>query len=225
MTHSHARQRQLRERGTHDEVPVVFGAPVAISCPGNPMETMRSVNVTGAGFTTRIGSTTDIDILAAIDLDACELFKQAGLDLDPSAERAVSLAERKRWLACLAAGTVLIALDRSGTDVGFAAIGTRDGEPYLDQLSVRMGAMRQGIGTGLLRASVRAAREGGGQSLWLTTYSHLSWNRPYYERHGFVVVSLEDCRDELRNESLFERRWLPLPEERVVMRKPLIASS
>jgi hypothetical protein len=60
-----------------------------------------------------------------------------------------------------------------------------------------------------------------GSALWLTTYNHLSWNRPYSERHGFLVVLPEQCGEELTSELRFERRLLPSPEERVVMRKAL----
>ncbi len=175
----------------------------------------------GADVGIRIGSSADIDMLADIDRDAGALFESAGLQLDTQNERELTLAERKRWLACLAAGPVMIAVDRAGEGVGFAAVATRDDEPYLDQLSVRLRSMGQRIGTALLSAAVTVARQGGGQALWLTTYSHLSWNRPYYERHGFVLVSPEQCGEELRDELALERRLLPKPEERVVMRKAL----
>lgn len=173
----------------------------------------------------RIGSSVDIDTIAEIDLDASVLFERAGLQLEMSNEREVALAERTRWLKCLAAGTVLIAVDRSGVDVGFAAVGLRDSEPYLDQLSVRMRSMRQRIGTRLLYAAIRMTISAGGAALWLTTYNHLRWNRPYYERHGFVLVSPDQCGEELRRELSFERRFLPKPEERVVMCKDLTVRS
>jgi GNAT superfamily N-acetyltransferase len=186
------------------------------------MQSAPKTRVTSrADIAIRIGSARDIDILADIDLDASVLFERAGLRLEAPNEHEVTMAERNRWLRCLFAGTVLIAADHSGQDVGFAAVGMRDREPYLDQLSVRMTSMGQGIGTELLCGSMRMATEGGGQALWLTTYSHLSWNRPYYERHGFVLVSPEQCGEELRCELSFERRLLPRPEERVVMRKIL----
>jgi GNAT superfamily N-acetyltransferase len=168
-----------------------------------------------------MGSTRDIDILLSIDDDASALFERAGLQLDVGSQRELVAAERNRWLRCLAAGTVLIARDRSGDEVGFAAVGLRDSEPYLDQLSVRVSAMGHGIGTALLHASIRMAGEAGGRVLWLTTYNHLSWNRPFYERHGFVVVSPEHCGEELQRELLFERRLLPQPGERVVMLRDL----
>jgi len=175
----------------------------------------------GTAAALRIGSPADLEVLAAIDLDASVLFERAGLHFDSSSQHEVAMAERRRWLECLTAGTVLIAVDPGGADVGFAAVGTRDREPYLDQLSVRVSSMRRRIGTQLLYAAMKVATDRGGQSLWLTTYNHLSWNRPYYERHGFVLVSPGECGDELRTEVSFERRFLPRPEERVVMRKHL----
>ena len=44
-----------------------------------------------------------------------------------------------------------------------------------------------------------------------------------YERHGFVVIPAEQCGEQLRAELLFERRLLPDPQHRVVMRKLLCA--
>jgi GNAT superfamily N-acetyltransferase len=169
----------------------------------------------------RMGMSRDIDVLVAIDSDACILFERAGLQLDFPNQHEVATAERRRWSRCLSAGTVLVAADHSGQDVGFAAVGLRDGEPYLDQLSVRVNSMRQGIGTELLYGSMRMAEQLGGRTLWLTTYDHLSWNRPYYERHGFVVALPDRCGEELRDELLFERRFLPRPQERVIMRRDL----
>lgn len=186
--------------------------------PDTPMRSVPNTDAIGVDLSMRIGAPADLDLLADIDRDACTLFERAGLDLDAPDQREVTLAERRRWLECLQERTVLIAVDRSGVDVGFAALGSRDGQPYLDQLSVRAGSMRRGIGTELLLAAMKMAARQGGRTLWLTTYNHLSWNRPYYERHGFVLVSPDQCGEGLRCELAFERRWLPRPEERVVMR-------
>jgi len=172
-----------------------------------------------AAISLRTGSARDIDVLVELDSDSSVLFEQAGLWLAFHAEHEVAVAERNRWLRCLAAGTVLIAVNSAGEDVGFAAVGLRDGEPYLDQLSVRVTSMRQGIGTQLLYGAINMAERMGGRALWLTTYRHLAWNRPYYERHGFEVVPPAECAPELGCELQFERRLLPAPEQRVVMRR------
>ena len=136
----------------------------------------------------------DIDLLVDIDNDASTLFEQAGLRLDAARDLEVTLAARDRWQKCIACGTVLMAVDHSGAAKGFAAVGARDGAPYLDQLAVRTCSMRQGVGTDLLYAATAMASRAGGQVLWLTTYNHLSWNRPYYERHGFAVISEHKAR-------------------------------
>lgn len=168
-----------------------------------------------------VGTAADIDTLCEIDLDASELFVSAGLDVELPDQHEFALAERTRWLCSLSTGSTLLAVSASGRVLGFAANGTRDREPYLDQLSVRRGSMRSGVGSTLLDASENTARASGARSLWLTTYRHLPWNRPFYERRGFVVVPEAQLGREMLAELEYERRWLPAPEERVVMRKLL----
>jgi GNAT superfamily N-acetyltransferase len=177
----------------------------------------------GAPIALRTGSLADIDLLCEIDRDATVLLERAGLRLDFPSDHEFALAERNRWLQCLAAGTVLIAVDRSASAIGFAALAVLDGEPFLDQLSVRQASMGQGIGTALLHSSAGMIRAAGGTAIWLITYNHLRWNRTFYERHGFVIVSYERAGLELRGELLYQQRWLPMPHERVVMRKDLLS--
>src|SRR5581483_3145172 len=126
-----------------------------------------------------------------------------------------------RWLESLISGSALLAVDSGARILGFAASGWRDREPYLDQLSVRRGFMRMGIGSALLLAAHTLARQRRGRALWLTTYRHLSWNRPFYERAGFTVVPQSSWGPEILEEAIYERRWLPSPEHRIVMRKHL----
>jgi GNAT superfamily N-acetyltransferase len=173
----------------------------------------------GPRFSIRTGSAAELDTLVEIDDDASTLFVQAGLDLDLPVDHPFFIAARSRWMRSLASGQTLVAVASTGMVLGFAASGTRDGEPYLDQLSVRAQFMRIGIGTALLNATESTARAAGGRALWLTTYGHLSWNRPFYERAGFAIVPEAECGPEMLAESMFERRWLPVPHERVVMRK------
>jgi len=110
----------------------------------------------------RRGSPQDIAKLVRIDADASSLFEHAGLHIESPNQQEVARAERSRWLRCLAAGTVLIAADRVGQDIGFAALDVLDGEPFLDQLSVCISSMRQGIGTELLFRSIKMAEPAGG---------------------------------------------------------------
>lgn len=163
----------------------------------------------------------EIDTLCQIDLDASTLFEHAGLFLELPSGHEFSVNERNRWLRSLTAGRALLAVSTAGEPVGFAAAGTIDNEPYIDQLSVLTKFMRLGVGTALLNAVVKVSRDSGASALWLTTYSHLSWNGPFYERQGFVVVPERECGAEVCAVLEYERRWLPRPEERVAMRKVL----
>jgi GNAT superfamily N-acetyltransferase len=160
----------------------------------------------------------DLATLCEIDLDASMLFVRAGLDLELTEDHEFAVAERARWQRCLATGNSLLAIDADGTAVAFATIGERDGEAYLDQLSVRQSHMRRGIGA-LLLAAVAAFAAKHRSALWLTTYEHLSWNRRYYERHGFERVPEDQCGAEMLAELSFERRWLPEPQLRIAMRR------
>lgn len=171
----------------------------------------------------RAGHVADLDDLCAVDSDATVLFELAGLELNLPDGHEFARAERERVQRCLTAGTTIIAMDLRERTVGFAAVGRRDDAPYLDQLSVRRSHMQRGIGTALLDAAVEISRVCGAGALWLITYDHLSWNRPFYERNGFLRVQKEDCGRELLGALEYERRWLPRPELRVVMRRSLAA--
>ena len=173
----------------------------------------------------RVAGTNELETLLDIDLDACRLFDEVGLELTPAHSVEYSTRERRRWAQCLNSGTVLVASDRSGAPVGFAALAALDGEPYLEQLSVRMSAMRKGIGSALLTAAERFAAKARTRVLWLTTYGHLPWNAPFYLKAGFVPVPVKECGTEMLLELFFQRRLLPKPDQRVVMRKVLKPSN
>src|SRR5262249_7388291 len=154
----------------------------------------------------RVARIDELDVLCDIDRDASRLFERAGLDMVPANELEFAAAERRRWLACLRSGSTLLAANGTGEPVGFAALGLLAGESYLGQLSVRVHAMRQGIGTALLIAMERMAAKARARSLWLTTYRHLPWNLPFYERAGFSIVPAEQWGAEMTQLVLFERR-------------------
>lgn len=165
----------------------------------------------------RLARPAELDRLVAIDDDASTLFASAGLDMQGlHAAHPFVVREHARWVAALAEERLFVACDDDDEPIGFASLGTVAGEAHLGQLSVMRAWMRRGVG-GALVAHARAWSRGRG-ALWLTTYAHVPWNRPYYERRGFVTVPVDDCPDEIREILAEERHALPAPEQRVAMR-------
>jgi GNAT superfamily N-acetyltransferase len=166
-------------------------------------------------ITIRPASPAEIDELCAIDDDACGLYAQAGLAVALGPEHPFSRAERACWTRAAAEGNAFLAVQPDRRSVGLLVMDLVDGAPYLEQLSVRTSAMRRGLGRRLLGY----ARAWAGQRpLWLTTYAHLPWNRPFYESAGFVVVPASQCTPGMVAILEDQRRWLPAPDQRIAMR-------
>ncbi len=163
----------------------------------------------------------EVGTLREIDDDASALYASHGLSLELGPSHPFVRDEVARWRRCIERGAALLAVDAAGRGVGFAALSSVDGAPYLDQLSVRRAAMRRGVGAALLAHSLEWARAAGGTAIWLTTYDELPFNRPYYERRGFCVVPEAECGPRLRAHLTQQRRYLPVPPARVVMRRGL----
>ena len=172
-------------------------------------------------FTLRSGVIGDLDTLGEIDADAGMLFEEAGLFLDLPDTHEFPVTERRRWAECLHARTTLIAMDGDSRPIGFVAVGRKDGDAYIAQLSVRQSCMRRGVGRALLEAAAEIAQSLGERALRITTYNHLPWNRPFYEKHGFQVVPEHACGPEMLAEHATEKKWLPQPDQRVLMCKDL----
>lgn len=165
-------------------------------------------------FSLRMSRPDELQKLVAIDDDAGELYVQAGLKFELEKDSPFVVAESVRWAVAIERGLAHVAVDHHDQPIGFVTLGVVDGEPYLDQIAVRRSIMRRGVGTLLLRHAILWSSN---RPLWLTTYSHFPWNRPYYERHGFVVVSEEACGPELCNILREQREALPDPGQRIAM--------
>lgn len=172
-------------------------------------------------FSVRPALPSEMELLRAIDDDAATLYGEHGVTIELTSEHPFLRDELARWLRSAQLGRAFLAVDHAGSGVGFAALDMVDGEPYLDQLAVRVSAMRRGIGGTLLALAADWARTSGGSALWLTTYDHLPFNRPYYERRGYVVMPEFACGPGIRHHLDEERRHLPAPAHRVAMRRPI----
>jgi predicted N-acetyltransferase YhbS len=143
--------------------------------------------VTSAEIEIRLARPEDLDTLTEIEADADLRYadsvhpEMAGGDTIPRDDlvRAVDY----KWIIVAAEG------DRV---VGWLLL-TRCGDEFcIGQISVRRDAGRRGVGSELLKAAIASARQMGYRSIVLNTQSDVAWNRPWYEKHGFVVVDASE---------------------------------
>jgi GNAT superfamily N-acetyltransferase len=172
-------------------------------------------------YSIELATPEDFSEVVRIDDDATLLYAEAAIVIALASSHPFAVAEQARWRRSAEMQRLFFARNDCGARVGIAALDRFDGISYLDQLSVKRSAVRCGIGRFLLRHAIAWARANHDPFLWLTTYGHLAWNRPFYESEGFVVVPEIDCSPEIRHHLDEQRRWLPAPEQRVAMRRAL----
>lgn len=175
--------------------------------PSHSMDTMSQ-------FTLRQARPEELTSLIDIDDAASELYGSAGIRFELGEHHPFVVDECNRWADSISRGLAYLALDLDERPVGFITLGRVDEQNYLDQLSVRPDSMRQGLGTRLLEQAVSWSED---RPLWLTTYSHIAWNRPYYEKRGFSCVPETLCGPQLRAILEKQRATLPAPEQRIAM--------
>ena len=110
--------------------------------------------------------------------------------------REVVLPDEEVWVA-----------EIDGAPAGFAALGSRNGDDFLQHLYVAPHRQRRGLGTELI---VRAKeRRPNGFRLWV--FQRNEGARRFYERQGLRLVELTDGRanEEREPDALYE--WVPVP--------------
>ena len=119
-------------------------------------------------------------------------------------------------------GRAWVAVDGHDRPVAYLLAAVVDHAAHVEQVSVRPAWAGHRLGAALIEAAADWGRSHGLAALTLTTFREVAWNRPYYERLGFVVVDDRDLTDGLRQLRAHEAqlgldRW-----PRVVMRRPLV---
>ena len=165
----------------------------------------------------RLARPGDAAAMPEIELAAGRLFRdQPGTG--PAGTHALSEAGQR---ACIARGHCLVAETR-GRIVGFLTTRPHGRELAIVELDVTPAWQRRGIGIALMRGCGIDAANSGFSALTLTTFRHIPWNAPFYERLGFVEV--EDLAANPRLAAELEREaehGLPM-ENRVAMIRFLV---
>ena len=142
--------------------------------------------------TVRIRTCTyeETDLLAAIDLSANPLFAEWGHPEFASeyeslpTDLAREAVDEGRLLVC-----DLVTPGADPALIGWVVMFDRpNGETSIGQISVHANHMGNGYGRPLLLAAIDRCRLLGRTAVVLNTQTDVPWNRPWYERFGFVVV-------------------------------------
>jgi GNAT superfamily N-acetyltransferase len=95
------------------------------------------------------------------------------------------------------AGRAWVVTDDADVPVAYVVVDVLDGNAHVEQVSVDPGHAGRRLGNRLVDHVVQWARDEGFPAVTLTTFRDVPWNRPYYERCGFVVLDPADMGPEL----------------------------
>jgi GNAT superfamily N-acetyltransferase len=73
--------------------------------------------------------------------------------------------------------------------VGYAVVTIHDRQPHLEEISVHPEHGKKGAGKRLVETACSWSASNGFQQITLSTFTDIPWNRPFYEKIGFKVLS------------------------------------
>ncbi len=169
-------------------------------------------------YRVRPGRAADAALLGGLESAAAKRFASIGLP-QIAGGRPTSEAD---YLALAAETRLWVTEEDGGELVGLAIADRVDDEGYLAEISVHPDHGGRRLAPVMIAEVEAWAREQGFASVSLITFRDVPWNRPYYERLGFVVLDEAAAGPELRAIRNKERaRGLDNVSPRVCMRKLL----
>ncbi|WP_395176322.1 GNAT family N-acetyltransferase [Roseibium alexandrii] len=162
---------------------------------------------------------SDISALQTVEISASKVFLTIE-GLETFADD--SCATDEQHLSAIEPGTSWTAETDDGQQVGFLAAIPEDTALHIYEISVHSDHQKQGGGKALMEHAEAHARVLGLSEMTLTTFRHVPWNAPFYERLGFQILKPKECDGRLGSILAEELgRGLPMPEQRCAMRKTL----
>ena len=137
--------------------------------------------------TIRYADEDEVEELTAIEIDADKRYANS---LHPEIANGHHIPSEALARAVVARQVVVAVEDDA--ILGWLLLTKAGDEICIGQISVRRSAGGRGVGTKLLSTIVDSVRRAGHQSIVLNTQADVAWNRPWYDRHGFVVVPPEE---------------------------------
>ena len=151
--------------------------------------------------------------LPGISLAATTIFPEEDIP-EPLREEMMPLAT---FVLAQKEGLLWVAVEEQSKEVvGFALLMRVFGYIHMKELSVHPRHGHRGVGTSLVKTVITWAKEQGIPAMTLTTFSHLPWNAPFYEKLGFRIIPGGELSEQLRELWLQEAKGLD-KSKRVVM--------
>lgn len=135
-----------------------------------------------AGYVITGAARDEVPALIAIDLAAGQLFAGTGLLSDAQLADHVPKAV---FQDAISSGHLHTVRDQKGVLAGFVLTSVREGNLYLDQISVDPSQGRKGLGAALIERVMEEAKDRGLKRVVLSTFRDLPWNGPFYKKNGF----------------------------------------
>ena len=154
-----------------------------------------------------------VEQLQTIELAAATIFS----DEDVPENIRLTATSLDDFSSAQADGMLWTALSSDGTPVGFAIVRMLDDLAYLQEIGVHPDHGRRGIGTALIHAVFAWARSHSIEAVTLTTFRHLPWNAPFYERLGFRLLNQGELTTGLEAVLAVEKAEGLDPTKRVAM--------
>ncbi len=159
-----------------------------------------------------------IPLLNAIEAAAGTIFPLGSLPENILAERVPADV----LMDALHQARLLVAVDAHQVPVGYAFWQDIDGSALLAQMDVHPQHGRKGLGTALVARIIDQVTQAGFPYLYLTTFSDIPWNAPFYQKLGFVLLDADDQPDFIK-ESLRDEEARGM-SNRVAMRYAILSA-
>lgn len=153
------------------------------------------------GYTLQLAKETHIPSLSAIEESVGAMFTPGSIPESVLAER----VPRDVFADAVSQGRLLAVLDASQIPVGFAFWQNIGAFALLALIEVSPPHGQKGLGKALVLQVINQVAEAGFQQLYLTTFSNIPWNAPFYQKLGFVLLNDEEQPDFIKDILLEER--------------------
>ncbi len=139
-------------------------------------------------YTILPAAASHLPYLPGIEAAAGELFPIEDL---PEPVRAVglSMADFER---AQKDDLLWVMVDADDIPIAFLMAKIVDGYFHIAEFDVHPAHSRKGLGTQFLRHVLKIARQRDFEAATLTTFEHLPWNAPFYAKHGFRILAVDE---------------------------------